>query len=110
MVLSGGWLVLTLILLSLWFALLCRCSWKLLKARATNQPGVRNHLTLAAIGFSTVAVGSLLALHLSWVSPAISQHLGATAISVLSVLLFWPPLTGLLLNPVASWTLHFTGV
>src|SRR5260370_34781901 len=110
MVLSGGWLVLTLILLSLWFALLCRCSWKLLKARATNQPGVRNQLTLAGIGFSTVAVGSLLVLHLSWVSPAISQHVGVTAIRVLSVLLFWPTLAGLLLSAVGSGRMRFLGI
>jgi hypothetical protein len=67
-------------------------------------------LSLADIGFSTVAVGSLLVLHLSWVSPAISQHFGVTAIEALSVLLFWPSLAGLLLSVVGSGRRRFLGI
>ncbi len=67
-------------------------------------------MTLAGIGFSTAAVGSLLVLHLSWVSPAISQHLGVTAIKVLSVFLFWPTLAGLLLSAFGSGRMRFLGI
>src|SRR5580704_11976324 len=102
MLLSGGWLVFALVLLASWFALLCRSFWKLLKERANNQLGVRNKLTIAGIGFSTVAVSSLFVLHLSWVSPTISQHFGVTAIRVLSICLFWPTLAGLLLSAAGS--------
>jgi hypothetical protein len=110
MVLSGGWLDFILFLLALWLALLCRSFWKLLKERANNQSGVRNKLTLVGIGFSSVAVGSLLLLHLSWVSPAISQHLGVTAIRVLSIFIFGPTLVGLLLSAAGSGRMRFLGI
>src|SRR5260370_26494816 len=67
-------------------------------------------MTLAGIGFSTADVGSLLVLHLSWVSPAISQHLGVTAIKVLSVFLFWPTLACLLLSAFGSGRMRFLGI
>lgn len=107
---SDGWLVLVLALLSLWFALLCWCFWKLLKARGINQTGRRYQLTLAGMGFSIVAVASLLVLHLSWVSPAISQHFDVALIRVLSALLFWPTLAGLLLSAVGSGRMRFVGI
>ena len=110
MVLSGGWLAFILVLLASWFALLCRSFWKLLRERANNQPGVRNKLTLVGSGLSTVAVGSLLVLHLSWVSPAISQHLGVTAIRVLSIFIFGPTLVGLLLSTVGSGSMRLLGI
>jgi hypothetical protein len=110
MVLSGGWLVLVLVILSLWFAFLCWSLWKLLKSLKLHQPAVRNRLSVAGIAFSTVAVGSLLALHLSWVSPAISQYFGVTTIKVLSIFLYGPSLAGLLLSALGSGRMRFLGI
>ena len=110
MVLSGGWLAVVLLLLSIWFALLFRTFWEFLKARANGQTGLRNHLTIAGLGFSTIAVGSLLLLHLSWVSPTVSQYLGLTPIKMLAALLFWPTLAGLLLCVAGSGRVRFLGI
>jgi hypothetical protein len=84
--------------------------WKLLQERANNQPEVRNKLTLAGIGFSAIAVGSLLVLHVSWVSPAISQQLGVTTIRVLSICLFGPTLLGLILSAAGSGRMRLVGI
>src|ERR1700746_82897 len=99
MVLTGGWLYFVLFLLALWLALLFRTFWRLLRLPAQHgEHRLRNRLTIAGIAFSAVAVGSLLGLHLSWISPVVSQHFGVTAIKILALLLFWPTVAGLLLS------------
>lgn len=108
--LTGGWLYFVLILLALWFALLCRTSWRLLRIPAQHREHpLRGRLTIAGIAFSAVAVGSLLSLHLSWISPTVSQHLGVAAIKILTLLLFWPTLAGLLLSIAGSGRIRFLG-
>ncbi len=109
---SGRLLDLVLILLAAWLVLLCRIWWNLLRPppldREPRTP--RNYLTIAGIGFSAVAVGALLALHLSWISVGISQHLGVAAIRILSLLLFWPTLTGLVLSAAGTGRIRLLGV
>lgn len=110
--LSGAVLAAALTLISVWFALLCVTFWKLrnLAPVADREPQIRQYLTLAGMGFSLVAVGALLALHLSWLSPDISQRLGAQTVRVLSLLLFWPTLLGFLLTLAGSGRVRFLGV
>jgi hypothetical protein len=105
---GGRWLGLVLIVLILWFVFLCRLLWGFLrKTDRSHTIGVRGRFTLAAIGFSIVAVGSLLFLHLSWTSVSVSQHLGVRAIRVLAQFLFWPTLAGLLFSTIGSGKKRF---
>src|ERR1035441_4284986 len=112
MVISGGWLGLVVILLAAWLILLCRTWWKLLKVPSlARKPRVtRNYLTIAGIGSSAVAVGALLALHLSWISVGISQHLGVAAIKIFALLLFWPTFAGLILSTAGAGRIRWLGV
>jgi hypothetical protein len=113
MVISERWLVLVLILLASWLVLICRTSWKLLKTpfpRAGYARPIRSYLTIAGIGSSALAVGTLLALHLSWISVGISQHLGVAAIKIISLLLFCSTLAGLVLSVLGSGRIRWLGV
>jgi|SRR5271155_1625412 len=110
MVLSGGSLYLALVLLATWLALLCRTLWKLAAASPQSKLDTRNYLTLAGIGLATIAAAALLALHLSWVSVDISQHLGVKAVRILSLLMFWPALAGLLLCTGGRGRIRFLGI
>jgi hypothetical protein len=111
MVLSGKFLYVVLVLLAAWFALLCRALWKLIRASSLrSEPNARGYATLAGIGSAALAVGALLALHLSWVSVDISQHLGIKAIRILSLLLFWPTLAGILLCTGGRGRIRFLGI
>ncbi len=55
-------------------------------------------------------MGALLALHLSWISPDISQHLGVSTIKVLSLFLFWSTLLGFFLTLTGSGKVRFLGM
>ena len=107
MFLSGRWLGFALIMLALWFAVLCRTCWHPTPDRELK---IRDRLTLAGIVFSTVAVVSLLILHLSWIPVAISQHFGVLGIKVLALFLFWPTLAGLLFSAAGSGRIRFLGI
>lgn len=111
MVLNGRWLVLALVVLVLWLALLSRTVWNILRLpKLDRRPTIRDRFTLAGFGFSAVAVGSLLLLHLSWISVPVSQHLGVRAIEVLSLFLFLSTLMGLLLSAAGSGRKRFVGI
>ena len=110
MVLSGNSLYLALILLTAWLALLGRTLWNLAATSPQSKPDTRNYLTFAGIGLATTAVAALLALHLSWVSVDISQHLGVRAVRILSLLMFWPALAGLLLCTGGRGRIRFLGI
>jgi Family of unknown function (DUF6843) len=111
MPLGGKWLGIMLVVLLLWLAFLCRVWWGLLRQPMTDQRLlVRHRITLTGLGFSIVAVGSLLLLYLSWISVSVSQHLGVTAIRVLAIFLFWPTIVGLLLSAVGSGRKRFWGL
>jgi hypothetical protein len=71
---------------------------------------IRERFTLAGIVFSTLAVGSLLVLHLSWISAAVSQYFGDSGIRILALFLFWPTLAGLLFSAAGSGKIRFLGV
>jgi hypothetical protein len=110
--LSGGVLALSLSVIAAWFGLMCFTLWKMRKLPplVDHESRVRRYLTVAGIGFSTVAVGALLALHISWVFPGVSQRLGVSTIRVLSFFLFWPTLLGLFLNIVGSGRVRLLGI
>jgi hypothetical protein len=112
MVISGRWLGLVVILLTAWLVLLYRTWWKLLRTPPpeSERRTTRDYLTISGIGSSAVAVGVLLALHLSWISVGISQHLGIAAIKILSLLLFWPTLAGLVLSAAGAGRIRWLGV
>jgi hypothetical protein len=102
---SGRPLFVVLIVLSLWFLFLCWAVWKVLKTRgASGWPG---YSTIAAMLCSTVAVGSLMALHISWTSANLSQHLGVEAVRLLALFLFWPTVAGLVLSIGGSGRIRF---
>ena len=109
--LSGGWLDFSLVLMGLWIVLLCWTFWKLFSGlpRVTLSR-FRNRLTIAGLGFSIVALSALFTLHLSWLSAGVSQRLGIAAIRILSLLVFWPTLAGLILSLVGSGKMRLLGV
>ncbi len=110
MVLGGSSLYLALILLATWLVILCRTLWKQRAASQGTRLDRRNYSTLVGLGFATVAVAALLALHLSWVSVDTSQRLGVRAIRILSLLLFWPTLAGLLFCTGGKGRIRFLGL
>jgi len=112
MIISGRWLGLVVILLAAWLVLIYRTWWKLLRTPPPEREArtTRDYLTISGIGSSAVAVGALLALHLSWISVGISQHLGIAAIKILSLLLFWPTLAGLVLSAAGAGRVRWLGV
>jgi hypothetical protein len=94
----SGWpLVLVLTVLFVWLVFLAA----FLKRSAAGQQR-RGRLTFAGVACCTVAVGALFCLHLSWLSPAVSQKLGTAGIRVLALLVFWPTLIGLILSTLGS--------
>jgi Family of unknown function (DUF6843) len=105
---SGRPLVLVVILLAAWFSLLCRVAWKVFKTR--KSAGRRTYLTIAGLGCAAVAVGALLALHLTWTSTDLSQRLGVGTIRILALFLFWPTLAGFVLNTGGAGRIRFFGL
>ena len=101
---SGRLLFEVLVLLTARFLFLCGVLAKLLGRQQRTWP------TIAGLGCSTVAVASLLALHLSWVSPEVSQRVGIGGIRVLALLLFWPTLAALIFSVAGSGTIRFLGI
>ena len=105
---SGRPLVYLLILLAAWFSLLCGALWQVLRRPLARGP--RTYLTVVGLGCSTMAVGALLVLHLSWLSVVSSQRLGEGGIRILALLLFWPTLAGFVLSIAGSGRMRFLGV
>lgn len=111
MVLSGGGLSSALVLLGLWFGLLFTTFLKLFRLPPTGGgPRTRNRITIAGIGFATVAVGSLFLLHLSWISPSVSQRLGVGTVKVLFLCIFWATVASLLLSITGLGGTRFFGL
>ena len=111
MVLTGHTLLIILVILTLWFAMILAASARTIK-QLTNQKGmvVRSRLTLAGMFFASLAVGSLLLLHLTWITPEISQRFGALTIRLLATILFWSSLTGFLSTIVGIGKLRYLGI
>lgn len=107
MVVSGPPLVLILILLTAWLSLLCALAWRALQLQ---KSGLRSHLTIAGLGCSAVAIGAVLALHLTWISANLSQSFGVTTIRVLALFLFWSTLAGIVLNTAGVGRMRFVGL
>ncbi len=105
---NGRPLILVLILLAAWFSVLCGLAWRAFKTR--KSAGRRNYLTIAGLGCAAVAVGALLALHLTWISTDLSQGLGVGTIRILALFLFWPTLAGFVLNIGGAGRIRFFGL
>src|ERR1700739_4436013 len=97
---AGPILYLCLATLGLLFAFLVRTSWSLSKKRSDDGRSNRETLSFVGTLLSTVAVGSLFLLHLTWISAGVSQYLGVHTVSVLSALYFLPAALGLVLCSV----------
>ncbi len=111
MVLSGWPLTRALVLLALWLVLLSVTFFVLLRAKAADSRlRTRHRITTAGLGLAALAVLSVLLLHLSWVSPSLSQNLGPPAIRVLSFCIFWASLAGLVLSIIGSGRWRFLGI
>src|ERR1700679_4260734 len=109
MVISGSWLVATLIVFAAWLVLLGSVVRKEIGATSSGRR-VRGYLAIAGLVCSMVAVASLFALHLSWTSVRLSQHLGVSAIRIIAMLLFWPSLIGLVLCISGSGRMRLLGL
>ncbi len=108
---NGRALWLALILLSAWIVVLARAWWKLLKHVRRHRPASRRvYLNLTGVGLSTLAVGALLCLHLSWVSAGISQYLGTGFISFLSALVIVPAFVGLVASMAGTGRARWVGL
>jgi hypothetical protein len=105
---TGRPLLVVLFVLAAWFSLLCGAVWKAMKARGVS--GRRGYLTISGLICAMVAVGSLIALHLSWTSADFSQHLGIGAFRWQAFFLFWPTLVGLILSIAGSGRIRFLGL
>jgi len=111
MVLSGGSLVIALVALGLWFALMLVASVRSFKLLSRERGKVvRSKLTLSGMCFAALSVGSLLLLHLSWISPDISQRFGAKTVGILATILFWSILFGMILNIIGVGKVRFLGI
>lgn len=110
MVLSGRPLTGALLLLAMWLGLLTAAFLRLLLHPAGTRPRIRYRLSTAGVGFAAVAVASVLLLHLSWLSPSLSQNLGPRMVWVLSLFIFFPSVAGLLLSVEGSGRTRFLGV
>ena len=111
MPLKGLALYIALGFLAAWFAALCLTCWRLVRAHPGDSTRLlRTRLTIVGMAFSAFAVGSLLLIHLSWISVEVSQYLGARTIGILSLPLFWSTATGLALCSAGSGKVRFAGV
>jgi hypothetical protein len=110
MVLNGGILYFALALLAAWFTLLLAGCWRSWSLSSVGTLATRRRLTIAGTAFSAVAVGSLLFLHLTWVSPEISQRLGIATVRVLSLSLLLGTIAGFLLSVVGAGKIRFLGL
>ncbi len=111
MALSGRWRYVALSLLAVGLVLLCRAFWSTLKTSRSNVGlQFRNGLSISGMFLSVVAVGSLTAFHISWISVDISQHLGTRTLRVLSSFLFWSSLAGLICCCFGSGRKRFWGI
>jgi len=109
--LNGGWLYFYVVVLGLWLGFLSRTCWRLLrKTPADRKQSIRGRLTIIGMALSALAVGSLLLLHLSWISAGVSQYLGVVAVRILSLFFFWPALGGLVLCSAGSGRIRFLGI
>ncbi len=92
----AGWLLaFVIILLFAWVVLLVMQAKKAI-GESPVRHGFRRLTALAALVLSPIAVAALLALHLTWVSPSVSQALGEKTVSILSVLIFWLAVLGMI--------------
>ncbi len=103
---SGWSLALALTLFVVWLLLLWATS-RLVRKNGINP--LRDRITLAGLMSASLAVAALLAMSLTWVSPDVSQRLGATPVRILALTLFWSTITGFILCLAGSGRMRFAG-
>jgi hypothetical protein len=108
---SGRFLYLVLAVLGTWFTFLLVTFWRLLnELRLGKRPGTRQRLTTAGIALSGCAVGSLLLLHLTWLSSEVSQRFGIRTVTVLSLCILAGTILGCLLSVAGAGKMRFIGI
>ena len=80
--------------------------------RLTKEPHApaRKWLTASGSLLAAVAVLSLIVLHVSWVSPDVSQHAGVQLVKIVGSLLLFPSLIGFVLNLFGTGRIRFLGI
>lgn len=107
---SGALLYWCVAILTLGTASLARIGWALGTKPSGCRRSTRTWLTLVGTLSTTLAVGSLLLLHLTWISPIVSQYLGVRTISILSGFYLWPGMTGLIFCCAGIGKSRFAGI
>jgi hypothetical protein len=108
-VISGWHLVLILLVLLLWLVSLALVLIRTMENARLNA-GMRGYLTSGGIICAWIAVGALFVLHLTWISPDISQRFGVVGVKIIGQLIFWLTLTSLLLSLVGSGKSRWAGL
>lgn len=111
MVLSGSSLIIAVTVLASWFALMLIATLRFVSHLSRERGEVfRSRSSLAGMCLATLAVGSLLLLHVSWISADVSQKYGTKLVSILAAILFWSTLIGLILNIIGSGKVRLLGI
>lgn len=101
--LSGRILSVSLLVLFVWLVGLLLFGKRALREFHSSCKGkVRSYFSIVAFCVAGIGVAALLALHVTWVSPAVSQKLGEKTVTILSYLIFLPAILGLLMGILGS--------
>lgn len=104
----SGWpLVAVSVLLFVWLSLLLWTTWRSFRKK-TGSSG-REWMTRMGLSCASLAVLGLLSLHLTWISPDISQKLGVGTVHLLALVLLYSTVAGFLLNLAGSGSSRFVG-
>jgi len=102
-VLSGRILWVSLLVLLVWLTLLVLFGKRaLMESPSSGKEKARARLSPLAFCAVGIAVAALLTLHMTWVSPTVSQKLGGRTVTILSYLIFYPSILGLFLAAFGS--------
>ena len=105
----SGWpLVFSSLFLSAWLLVLLWITWRVI--RTPRGGSGRIWLTRMGLSCASLAILALLGLHLTWISPDISQKLGVGTVHVFAVLVFYSTIAGVVLNLAGSGTTRFVGL
>jgi hypothetical protein len=110
MALSGWVLYVTLLFLVAWFVTMLYVTylaWRRSSKEFDTQ--FRSWFTFAANALASIAILSLVILHVSWVSPEISQRAGTKLVQIVAIFLFFPSVAGFALSLIGRGRMRFLG-